>query len=68
LLDPKILERPIFIGDSIQDFPNFKNIVGYPINPTARNFCFSKTHNYPMKIEKVKNFQELESKIFAANE
>ena len=68
LLDPKILERPIFIGDSIQDFPNFNNIVDYPINPTVRNFCFSKASNYTMKIEKVKNFQEIESKIFVANE
>jgi phosphoglycolate phosphatase-like HAD superfamily hydrolase len=68
LLDPKILERPIFIGDSIQDFPNFNNIVDYPINSKVRNFCFSKTSNYSMKIEKVKNFREIESKIFVANE
>jgi|LakMenEpi03Aug12_release.lakeMendotaPanAssembly.Ray.scaffolds.fasta_scaffold429591_2 FMN phosphatase YigB (HAD superfamily) len=67
-LAPEILNRPIFIGDSIQDFPNLKNFVNYQGSTTEKNFCFSSVGNSHMKIEKVKDFQEIESKIFVANE
>jgi putative hydrolase of the HAD superfamily len=67
-LAPEILDRPIFIGDSIQDFPNLKNFVNYQGSTTEKNFCFSSVGNSHMKIEKVKDFQEIESKIFVANE
>jgi FMN phosphatase YigB (HAD superfamily) len=67
-LSPEILDRPVFIGDSIQDFPNLNNFVNYHVSAIVKNFCFSSIGSSHIKIEKVKNFQEIESKIFVANE
>ena len=66
-IDREILDRPIFIGDSIQDFPNLKNFVNFKRATRITNFCFSAIVDAQMKIEKVKSFQEIESKIFDAN-
>jgi putative hydrolase of the HAD superfamily len=67
-LAPKILDIPIFIGDSIQDFPNLKNFVNPQKSIMVKNFCFSRIEGSHTKIEKVKNFQEIESQIFETNE
>jgi len=66
-LDREILDRPIFIGDSIQDFPSLKNLAHFKMPTRITNFCFSSIEDAHMKIEKVKSFQEIESKIFDAS-
>jgi FMN phosphatase YigB (HAD superfamily) len=65
---PETLDRPIFIGDSVQDFPNLTNFAKCKKPIVVKNFCFSRIRDTHIKIEKVKNFQEIESKIFEANE
>ena len=63
-LNLDILSRTVFIGDSIQDFPNLNILInsGKPSNP--KHFCFNSIRNSGKDIEKVKSFDEIESKIF----
>jgi hypothetical protein len=67
LIPPEILDRPIFIGDSIWDFPNLNDFFSTKNHSNGKNFSFSKVRNNQVMIEKVKNFQEIESKIFINN-
>jgi putative hydrolase of the HAD superfamily len=63
-LNPEILSRTIFIGDSIQDFPNLDSHIN-PGKPLAtKHFCFKSMRTVGSDIEKVKSFEEIESKIF----
>jgi FMN phosphatase YigB (HAD superfamily) len=63
-LNREILSRPVFIGDSIQDFPNL-DILFNSVKPSAiKHFCFKSMKNLGTEIEKVKSFEEIESKIF----
>ena len=63
-LNPDILSRTVFIGDSIQDFPNMNILInsGQPSN--TKHFCFNSMRNLGNGIEKVASFEEIESKIF----
>ena len=68
LITPEILDRPIFIGDSIWDFPNLNNFLNTKNQSKVKNFCFSKVRSTQVLIEKVKNFQQIESRIFMTND
>jgi putative hydrolase of the HAD superfamily len=61
LLSPEILGRPIFIGDSIQDFPH-PHLLN---NSAIKYFSFSKNINVDFDFNKVINFHDIESLIFS---
>jgi FMN phosphatase YigB (HAD superfamily) len=63
-LNPEILSRAIFIGDSIQDFPNLDIHINAGKPLATKHFCFKSMRNVGSDIEKVKSFEEIESKIF----
>jgi FMN phosphatase YigB (HAD superfamily) len=60
LIPIEILERPIFIGDSIQDFPQLNNID----KSKLKSFSFSDTSEFGPKIQNVKSFYEIQTIIF----
>jgi FMN phosphatase YigB (HAD superfamily) len=60
LLPPELLERPVFIGDSIQDSPHLKNLEV----ATPETFIFTRNFKADSGTKKVKNFHEIESLIF----
>jgi FMN phosphatase YigB (HAD superfamily) len=60
LISPEILERPIFIGDSIQDFPHPHSLN----NSMIKHFSFSRNIKVDFDIKKVLNFHDINSLIF----
>jgi FMN phosphatase YigB (HAD superfamily) len=63
-VNPEILSRTVFIGDSIQDFPNLDILINSGKPSATKHFCFKSMRNMGTDIEKVKSFEEIESKIF----